>query len=538
MAAMHMAGEHASPSVPLPLLGLATDPRVCGAAVASPRTGQFFKLPPGGKTKTTMASMEPETHSPQHHDEQDAEPQSWQEAFERVHHRLDAIEKTVDTLPDRIWAALDGRVGPTPSGVGVTHVLDLAVKALTDAIMISAAPERYARRKGRAAVNVRANQFGYDDDGKRGKGKIKRTSDHPDSSPSTLLLLSNSGRMPMQASPVTIPNTRRHPKSEIPNEMPRFTWTDGSKQFAPQGWLLPTTSSRAMWEMWFAGDTTVGPFQHLTAKDLEDATSKVNLSCARGVMVTLIQIALDQNLVPSTEAISAMSPLERAQLFDQTFPRLIQNEPADVMEKAPTYTYTNAYKRLIKGKRKAQRNVGFEAASFRGPHAAMGNNNIHHANTTTAANGAPMGEWEFPATNCKTMWYFWFKGDDANGIGPFRHFRPRDIDKEVTDGPARRQFSRARGVMEKLIDIAVTHGFATSVDELDTMSSSELEAVFDQSFDLLMHDSPDGSLVGDGPGQLRSEKMSGYSYGTVYSAMANRKRKRSGDAQDDGQYEL
>ncbi|CAK4073199.1 unnamed protein product [Aphanomyces euteiches] len=477
-----------------------------------------------------MASNEPDMDH-QHDMETTApdimEERDMREEFDSMHRRLDALEKTVEDLPRRIWSALDARVQPNPAGVGVTHVLDLAIKALTDAILISAAPERYQRRKIRATASRMAT-YETNDMAKKTKVRVKRsTLDHPDSSPSTLLLLSNGGRPPaQQASPITIPNTRRHPKTEIPPEMPKFTWSDGSKQFAPQGWLLPTTSSRTMWELWFAGDNTVGPFQHLTAKDLEDATSKVNLSCARGVMVTLIQIALDQNLVASPEAISLMSSTERAQLFDQVFPRLIQNEPADVVEKAPTYTYTNAYKRLIKGKRKAQRSAGFENVGYKSP-------------TGTNPIGGPSPDWEFPATNCKTMWYFWFKGDEANGIGPFRHFRPRDIDKEVTDGPARRQFSRARGVMEKLIDIAVTNGFANSVDDLDTMSTAELEAVFDQAFDVLMHDSPEGSLVGDGPGQLRSEKMSGYSYGTVYSAMAQRKRKRSVEGEvDDGQYEL
>ncbi|RHY27926.1 hypothetical protein DYB32_006431 [Aphanomyces invadans] len=454
--------------------------------------------------------------------------QQLQEAFDAVHRRLDALEETVESIPDRIWSALDGRVGVTPSGIGVTNVINLAIKALTDAILISAGPDRFQKqRKGNA--NVRGDvAFDARNNGKKLKTTRMKRGDHPDSSPSTLLLLSNAGNRPQLSSPITIPNTRRHPKVEVPAEMPRFTWSDGSKQFAPQGWLLPTTSSRAMWELWFAGDENVGPFQHLTAKDLEDATSKVNLSCARGVMVTLIQIALDQNLVPTVEYISTMTPADRANLFDQVFPRLIQNEPADVVEKAPTYTYTNAYKRLIKGKRKAQRSVGFDSSGHKLPNLHPGGHGIGH--------GTNAPEWEFPATNCKTMWYFWFKGDESNGIGPFRHFRPRDIDKDVTDGPARRQFSRARGVMEKLIDIAVTHGFAVSVDELDHMTIAELEAVFDQAFDVLMHDSPEGSLVGDAPGQLRAEKMAGYSYGTVYSAMAQRKRKRADD--ETSQYEL
>ncbi|RLO04391.1 hypothetical protein DYB28_010536 [Aphanomyces astaci] len=458
--------------------------------------------------------------------------QQLQDAFDSVHRRLDALEETVESIPERIWSALDGRVGVTPSGIGVTNVINLAIKALTDAILISAAPDRFQKNRkgavGNAGMRGATNDLKFDgrNNGKKLKAERLKRGDHHDSSPSTLLLLSNAGNRQQVSSPITIPNTRRHPKVEVPAGMPRFAWSDGSKQFAPQGWLLPTTSSRAMWELWFGGDDNVGPFQHLTAKDLEDATSKVNLSCARGVMVTLIQIALDQNLVPSVEFISTMTPADRANLFDQVFPRLIQNEPADVVEKAPSYTYTNAYKRLIKGKRKAQRSVGFDASGHKLPNLPA----VHH----NAMHGP---DWEFPATNCKTMWFFWFKGDDSNGIGPFRHFRPRDIDKEVTDGPARRQFSRARGVMEKLVDIAISHGFAVSVDELDHMSPVELETVFDQAFDVLMHDSPDGSLVGDAPGQLRPEKMAGYSYGTVYSAMSQRKRKRADD-ETGGQYEL
>ncbi|KAG9410122.1 hypothetical protein AC1031_018155 [Aphanomyces cochlioides] len=132
--------------------------------------------------------------------------------------------------------------------------------------------------------------------------------------------------------------------------------------------------------------------------------------------------------------------------------------------------------------------------------------------------------WEFPSTNCKTMWRLWFHGDANHSIGPFRHLKSRDIERFAKDKTSRKQLSRARTVMNKLLEIALENSWIETVDELDGKSEDDLDAIFDQAFDVLLHHNPDGNLAGDG--KLRADRATSYTYSSVHTFMVPTSRKR------------
>ncbi|KAG9410113.1 hypothetical protein AC1031_018147 [Aphanomyces cochlioides] len=130
--------------------------------------------------------------------------------------------------------------------------------------------------------------------------------------------------------------------------------------------------------------------------------------------------------------------------------------------------------------------------------------------------------WKCPASTCKTMWCYWFRGDTVNQIGPFRFLRSHD----VNDSNSRILLARGRAVMDQLIKIATNNLLAGSVEHISEMPSAELLAVFDKSFDILLGKTPDGALTREGFEKLRLEQVVYYMYGSVYEIMAKEKKKK------------
>ncbi|RQM30679.1 hypothetical protein B5M09_002113 [Aphanomyces astaci] len=138
--------------------------------------------------------------------------------------------------------------------------------------------------------------------------------------------------------------------------------------------------------------------------------------------------------------------------------------------------------------------------------------------------------WEFPSTTCRAMWQLWFLGDSAVGIGPFRHLSSWDIERFAKDTTSRKQLSRARTVMNKLVDIAVDQSLVSSADDLEgAVSAAGLDAVFDRAFEILLHTNPGDLLqgaAGHGTKHLRADKAWTYTYSSVHTFMAPTSRKR------------
>ncbi|KAF0697136.1 Aste57867_12130 [Aphanomyces stellatus] len=130
--------------------------------------------------------------------------------------------------------------------------------------------------------------------------------------------------------------------------------------------------------------------------------------------------------------------------------------------------------------------------------------------------------WRCPASTCKTMWCYWFRGDVVNQIGPFRFLKAND----VSDTNSRNLLARGRAVMEQLIKIATSELQAQSLEHISDMPSSEFMAIFDRSFDIMLGKMPDGNLTRDGFEKIRSEQVVYYMYGSVYEIMMKEKKKK------------
>ncbi|RHY69681.1 hypothetical protein DYB38_008018 [Aphanomyces astaci] len=133
--------------------------------------------------------------------------------------------------------------------------------------------------------------------------------------------------------------------------------------------------------------------------------------------------------------------------------------------------------------------------------------------------------WRCPASTCKTMWCYWFRGDAVNQIGPFRFLTSVD----VRDVNSRTLLDRGRAVMDHLIRIAIASQLAVSLEHISEMAPSEFMAVFDLSFDkFLGKTGADGTLTRDGFEKLRADQVMYDMYGSVYEIMAREQKRKTG----------
>jgi hypothetical protein len=128
-------------------------------------------------------------------------------------------------------------------------------------------------------------------------------------------------------------------------------------------------------------------------------------------------------------------------------------------------------------------------------------------------------DWIFPSINFKTMWDMWYKGDRSKEIGPFRFLTQKDI----KDKKNKVQLSRARGVMDKLTNIAKEYNYTSSLSAISKFSVSEFDEIFDKCFKIVMGRDPNDVEAWDGREHCQPEEIS---YGTVYNTMRKEKRKR------------
>ncbi|RHY27925.1 hypothetical protein DYB32_006430 [Aphanomyces invadans] len=89
--------------------------------------------------------------------------------------------------------------------------------------------------------------------------------------------------------------------------------------------------------------------------------------------------------------------------------------------------------------------------------------------------------WIFPMTTSRVMWEFWFQGCPEPRMGPFRLLKKADL----CTGRNNVQMSQARGVMKKLVEIAVSLQLVPSAAHLEEMPRFKSMAIFDQAYAVL-----------------------------------------------------
>ncbi|KAF0697145.1 Aste57867_12139 [Aphanomyces stellatus] len=408
------------------------------------------------------------------------------ETIQVMHRRMATLESQVEQLPARLWGALS-------TSPGTNAAIDAAVKTLADAVAES------MRRVSPSVVPPSSSNMPS-----RQSLSGPATETHPIPSPSTA-----ASGVPKRSTPPRAANSKRTKVSTsaptgaslvtTPRCMASLPTTEEkSLPPSPLSWQFPTTSCRLLWGLWFHGDSarpSLGPFRHLK-KDVAptDATSKDYIYRARRVMSTIAAAAITLDLVPSQDAIAALSPDASLVVFDQAFAYVQANTEEPI---SPHDPYRKVASRLGR--------VAVAAPPPATPRV--------FAWAGGSTRRAPE-RWAFPTDMaCRELWQRWFVGDDA--VGPYRLLMDTDM-HDAADGC----HARARGVVNALVDIAVTHGMTSSKAALEgERSRAALARVFDAAWTRLLELNPTMLQTHDDPTTM--------SYLSMFSCLTTtRKRKR------------
>lgn len=111
-------------------------------------------------------------------------------------------------------------------------------------------------------------------------------------------------------------------------------------------------------------------------------------------------------------------------------------------------------------------------------------------------------DFRFPTrNNTKIMFQLWYKGDISTHIAPYRSIQPFDLANKADKTP----LSRAKTLMDKLHNIAISKEWVDSIQEYKALSNSALDKVFDDCFIILC----------DELGETNYYKLQSDSYTTV-----------------------
>ncbi|KAF0697149.1 Aste57867_12143 [Aphanomyces stellatus] len=415
------------------------------------------------------------------------------EAIHGVHRRIDALEQRVESLPEDMWGAIHGPDGalPSPGTPSGALVIQRALKAFADTLLESIPPVRDMVESSPPFFPPTTSI----EPSTATPSAPRHIPPPPDDAPFPLRIFKRPKRK------------HRPPKASLPANstplvMPRFQWGDGTQRAAPESWHFPTTSCRTMWSLWFLGDDAagIGPYRHLIPEDLAFLSSKLQFAKAKRLMETLEAIVVEQDSAAVfVEAIS--TPEKVPLLFDTAFAELRGDHERHLTAAIDETDADADYPGVSDMLRAPMPPPPTDAAgNFVWP-----DGSVHNI----------PARWEFPVTTPKVLWDYWFKGDPDHGLGPFHQLDPTDFDH---DARSKRNFASARGVMLHLEDILVSHRLAPSVEALDEMPSNALDAVFESAFDALLHD-PHMTLVGEGPGLLKPDRVASYLYTTVFTCI-------------------
>jgi hypothetical protein len=109
---------------------------------------------------------------------------------------------------------------------------------------------------------------------------------------------------------------------------PRFhLWSWGGRMhMVPQDWLFPSTSVKAMWNLWHFGHIgeRIRPLRYLQKSDFKNASQITLWSKTRGVMTEIAHIMVEMKLVQSIEDVEKLSATESAEAFDKAIVQLME----------------------------------------------------------------------------------------------------------------------------------------------------------------------------------------------------------------------
>ncbi|KAF0719554.1 Aste57867_948 [Aphanomyces stellatus] len=103
---------------------------------------------------------------------------------------------------------------------------------------------------------------------------------------------------------------------------------------------------------------------------------------------------------------------------------------------------------------------------------------------------APYG-WRWPRVSARVMWRYWFFGM-AQSIP----FGLREINVATMANPIEAGHALAtRSLMQKLVDMAIAHGIVPWESMLTVVPLTQMMAIFDAAFEILLYKNPEGPLV-------------------------------------------
>ncbi|KAF0697146.1 Aste57867_12140 [Aphanomyces stellatus] len=423
--------------------------------------------------------------------------------------RLQVLEEKMDALPERICRAMNDRRAPQPDPLPVIHVqqtLQRAMRAFTDAISESILPSTTTPTISHPLISL----------------PFPPLQPVPVASPATTpvppgLQRSSSAN---KASIANIMSATTQPQTLPDEDMP--TATAGPSFLQPPPRIPTPTSSPPPHHIvslpCMVSSADVAPFPTSDPPpppmDERQATHTPPPYDVRPRIESSIQLTFNTLAANNHPHDGAHNEQGRGLSSAASHSFLVRETPPPPPPASPPSSLPHRAPRPNPGRRPRPATTDSSLPPPPQPTFTWSDGTVRHAPEA----------WEFPSTNCKTMWHHWFRGDDAHGVGPFRHLTSYDIERYARDKTSRKQLSRARTVMNKLVELALEHAIVARADDLDAMPRDALDAVFDQAFDVLMNHNPNGNLAGDG--KLRAERANAYTYSSVHTFMVPTSRKR------------
>ncbi|RHY89359.1 hypothetical protein DYB37_008844 [Aphanomyces astaci] len=304
-------------------------------------------------------------------------------------------------------------------------------------------------------------------------------------------------------------------------------WADGSDRMqVPDGWAFPNTTCRVMWPWWFLGspDIQIGPYRRLRTMDFTTPESKDLLMQARMAMHELALVAVANQWAESEDAMEELPHDTLMDIFDKCYFILMHRNPKGNLAGPGRLERSTVHSLSIRTVAKAIRRA--RKLPINPPTKVF-----EWADGTRRQTPE---EWRFPKEmTARELWARWFLGEPDTQVGPFRLVATLD----VKDFDSRVYFSRAKFLLQDLVEIAKRKHFADSADAIAALPEDACMAVFDQTYHALFHDNPlgYGNIGGTAHGLLRPKRGPLYMWKTVRECIRKLKKLHQENAADDVQ---
>ncbi|KAF0710171.1 Aste57867_5622 [Aphanomyces stellatus] len=218
---------------------------------------------------------------------------------------------------------------------------------------------------------------------------------------------------------------------------------------------FPSEDCRTAWQHWFKGDAALTngvPHRNFLAWKV----SYSHRTSAKRVIQTLVQIAVERSLVPSSApeaSFEAMSNQSLSNAFDDVFPIFVQQ-------------FHPSVRASIKSTLKCGSVVHFMTPALWLKHPLAGTNT---------------GLSRRPPVPCRDMWLLWFKGDVASKGTPYRHCRGGN-----GSGVCKTLWFDSKAIMNAFVKLAEENNVVKNAKSLPDMVDETLLGVFDRVFPLFV----------------------------------------------------